>query len=38
MKDIKIAVIGLGNRGSGLLNSLILPMNRGKVTAVCDLW
>ena len=38
MKDIKIAVIGLGNRGSGLLNGSILPMNRGKVTAVCDLY
>lgn len=38
MKDIKIAVIGLGQRGYGLLTGIILPMNRGQVTAVCDLY
>lgn len=34
----KIAVIGLGERGLGMLKSVILKLNEAEVTAVCDLY
>ncbi len=37
MKDIKIGIIGLGARGTMLLNSTILPLKES-VTAVCDVY
>lgn len=37
MKDIKIGIIGLGARGTMLLNSIILPLKE-RVTAVCDVY
>ena len=37
MKEtIKIGVIGLGGRGYGLLNSVMLPREEVRVLAVCD--
>ena len=39
MKDkLKIGVIGLGGRGSGLLTAVILPRPEIEVAAVCDLY
>ena len=39
MKDkLKIGVIGLGGRGSGLLSAVILPRAEIEVAAVCDLY
>ena len=38
MKNIKIGFIGLGQRGYSLLKDVVLPMNRAKITAVCDLY
>lgn len=37
MKDIKLGIIGLGARGTMLLNSVILPMGE-RVSAVCDVY
>lgn len=37
MKNIKIAFIGLGNRGTGLLNEIVLEQGES-VTAVCDVY
>ena len=37
MKDIRVAVIGIGCRGQGLLKDVILPQGE-LVTAVCDVY
>ncbi len=36
MDKIKAGIIGLGARGKGLLETVILPMSKCEVTAVCD--
>ena len=36
MEQVKVGMIGLGNRGYGLLKDAILKMPSVKVTAVCD--
>lgn len=36
MKRLKVGIIGLGNRGLGLLKEIVLPMEDVEVTAVCD--
>jgi Predicted dehydrogenases and related proteins len=39
MKDnVKVGMIGLGHRGMGLLEHIILPMDDVEVVAVCDLY
>lgn len=38
MDKIRMAVIGLGGRGMGMLDAVILPMEHIIVTAVCDLY
>ena len=38
MKNISIGFIGLGQRGYSLLKSVVLPMGRAKITAVCDIY
>ncbi|MGI5893934.1 MAG: Gfo/Idh/MocA family protein [Candidatus Merdivicinus sp.] len=39
MKDsLKIGIIGLGNRGYSLMNSVMLPRKEIEVAAVCDLY
>ncbi len=38
MKEIKLGVIGLGERGKILLKDAILPMKRAQVVAVCDVY
>lgn len=37
MTDIKVGWIGLGNRGKGLIDSVVVPQGE-KITAVCDLY
>ncbi len=36
MKKIRMGVIGLGNRGHGVMNNVILNLKDVEVTAVCD--
>ncbi len=36
--EIKLGFIGLGQRGSSLLSTVVLPMEKAQVTAVCDLY
>ena len=38
MEQVKVGMIGLGNRGYGLLKDAILKMPSVKVTAVCDVY
>ena len=38
MKKLSVGIIGLGNRGYGLLKDAILRMPSVKVTAVCDVY
>ena len=38
MKDIKVGVIGLGARGSGMLKSVVLQVPGVSVLWVCDLY
>lgn len=38
MKEIKLAIIGVGARGDMLLTDAILPQKRCTVTAVCDVY
>lgn len=38
MKEIKLAIIGVGARGDMLLTDAILPQKRCAVTAVCDIY
>ena len=38
MKKLSVGIIGLGNRGYGLLKDAILRMPSVKVTAVCDIY
>ena len=38
MKKIRFAVIGLGQRGHGVLKSVMLNFDEIEVTAVCDLY
>ncbi len=38
LKKIKMAVIGLGGRGMGMLELVLLPMETIEVTAVCDIY
>lgn len=37
-KKVKMAVIGLGGRGMGMLELVLLPMENIEVTAVCDVY
>lgn len=36
--ELKIGFIGLGARGMSLLQNIVLPMNKGTVAAVCDIY
>lgn len=36
MEKLRVGVIGLGNRGHGLMKEVILQMPMVEVTAVCD--
>ena len=36
MEKLNIAAIGLGARGQGVLEGLLLGMNNVNITAVCD--
>ncbi len=38
MEKVKLAVVGLGSRGYGILRDLVLNMDNAVVTAVCDLY
>ncbi len=38
METVRCAVIGLGNRGRGILKHVLLRLDGVKVTAVCDLY
>ena len=38
MENIKIGIIGLGQRSKSLLENAILPLNPGTITAVCDVY
>ena len=38
MEKVRIAVIGLGQRGSSLINQLFLGMDNCEIVAVCDLY
>lgn len=38
MNELRIGLIGAGARGESLLNAVLLPLTKIKVTAVCDLY
>lgn len=38
MEKLKMGIIGLGARGEGLLESVILPCGKAEVTMVCDVY
>ena len=38
MEKVKIAVIGLGQRGSTLIKQLFLGMDNCEIVAVCDVY
>lgn len=38
MKQVKLAVVGLGARGFGLLKDVIVPNEKADVVAVCDIY
>ena len=38
MEKVRVGVIGLGNRGKGLLKAILMNMPTVEVTAVCDLY
>ncbi len=38
MEIIRVGVIGLGGRGTGLMRSIVLPRENVRVTAVCDVY
>ena len=38
VKKLRVGLIGLGARGSSLLESVLLPMEDVEITAVCDVY
>ena len=38
MEQLRVGIIGLGQRGYGLTEQIFLNMNGVRVTAVCDLY
>ena len=38
METIQIGMVGFGQRGTGLLEYVILPQKQAEVAAVCDLY